>query len=399
MIASRCSHIAGRWVEGEKPCPVTDPASETEVCVLSAAPLQDVRKAVTEARRSFDDGVWTDRPARERAQVVRAFLDRLESMRDELVATLVAEAGQPVPFAETTQVEAGLALARATVDLYLSLPEEEATGVPVGELVRGRVALSVRRHEPVGVITAITPYNAALLMALQKVVPALLAGNSVVLRPSPLTPLSSLSLGVAAEDAGLPPGVLSVVIEDGPAGAELLTSHLGLDLVSFTGSTAVGRRILAQAAPTVKQVALELGGKSAQIYLPDARHRVGPGAAAVVAMTSGQACSAATRMLVPEERKEEVLATVSAVHAGLPVGPPTAPGTMLGPVISDGQRARCEEFVALVLRHGGRVVTGGGRPAGLERGYAGTTWNRPSSTCRTTATPPPRRRASDRCSR
>ncbi|OKI86169.1 aldehyde dehydrogenase family protein [Streptomyces sp. CB02414] len=369
VIGARRSFIAGRWVEGDVPFSVTNPADESQVCVLPCTPPAEVRRAVAEARKSFDEGVWADCPAEHRARVVGAFLDHLESMRGELVPTMVAEAGQPTWFAETTQLDAGLALARATVGLYLSMAHEEANQVPVDELVRGRVALSVRRYEPVGVVTAITPYNAALLMALQKVVPALMAGNSVIVRPSPLTPLSSLALGSAVEAAGLPPGVLSVVVEDGAAGAELLTSDPQVDLVSFTGSTEVGRRILAQAAPTVKRVALELGGKSAQIYLPDALHRVGAGAAGVVAATAGQACVAATRMLVPQEQREEVLATVSATYSALKVGPPTEPGTHLGPVISAQQRARCERFVALAQEHGGKVVAGGGRPAEPDRGY------------------------------
>ena len=152
-------------------------------------------------------------------------------------------------------------------------------------------------------------------MALQKLIPALMAGNSVILRPSPLTPISSLLLGSAADAAGLPPGVLSVVVEAGSAGAELLTTDPAVDMVSFTGSTAVGKQILAQAATTVKRVALELGGKSAQIYLPDAVERAVAGAVAVVATTSGQACVAATRMLVPQDRKDEVIEAVSRAYA------------------------------------------------------------------------------------
>jgi len=161
--------------------------------------------------------------------------------------------------------------------------------VPVDELVRGRVALSVRRYEPVGVVTAITPYNAALIMAFQKLIPALMAGNSVILRPSPLTPISSLIFGAAADAVDLPAGVLSVVVDGGAEAAQLLTTDAAVDMVSFTGSTAVGRQILAQGAPTVKRVALELGGKSAQIYLPDAVEHVARGAVAVVAATAGQA--------------------------------------------------------------------------------------------------------------
>src|SRR5262249_7544078 len=160
-------------------------------------------------------------------------------------------------------------------------------------------------------------------------------------RPSPLTPISSLAFGAAAQAVGLPPGVLSVVVEEGSAGAELLTTHPAVDMVSFTGSTAVGRRILAQAAPTVKRVALELRGKSAQIYLPAAVDRAATGAIMVVATTAGQACVAATRMLVPADRKEEVVEAVSRAYGALKVGPPTDPAMMMGPVINDAARARC----------------------------------------------------------
>jgi acyl-CoA reductase-like NAD-dependent aldehyde dehydrogenase len=369
VISARRSYVAGRWVDGDEVLPVENPADESHVADVSVTPLAEVRRALAEARRTFDDGVWADLPAGERARALHAFLDHVESSRAELVDTIVAEAGQPSWFAEQTQVLAGIALARAAVDLYLSLPHEDANPVPLDELVRGRVALSIRRHEPVGVVTAITPYNAPLLMAFQKLVPALMAGNSVILRPSPLTPISSLALGAAADAAGLPPGVLSVVVEAGSAGAELLTSDPAVDMVSFTGSTAVGRQILAQAAPTVKHVALELGGKSAQIYLPDALERAAAGAAAVVAATAGQACVAATRMLVPDDRKDEVIEAVRATYAAIVVGDPTDPRTTMGPVISAGQRERCERYVALAEEHGGKVVFGGSRPAGLTRGY------------------------------
>ena len=249
------------------------------------------------------------------------------------------------------------------------MKHEEASPVPVDDLVRGRVALSIRRHEPVGVVAAITPYNAALIMGFQKLIPALMAGNSVILRPSPLTPISSLVFGMAADAAGLPPGVLSVVVESGTASAELLTSHPAVDMVSFTGSTLAGRRILAQAAPTVKRVSLELGGKSAQIYLPDAVHRAAMGAAMVVMSTAGQACVAATRMLVPEEQREQVLEAVSGVYRSIKVGPPTQADATMGPVISAAQREKCEHLVEAAEEHGGKVVCGGGRPAGLDRGY------------------------------
>jgi acyl-CoA reductase-like NAD-dependent aldehyde dehydrogenase len=368
-ITERRSFVAGEWVDGDNALVVENPADESTVAELGSTPLRLVERAVLEARRTFDEGVWRDMQPTERSRVLGAFLDYVEGAREPLIGTIVAESGQPLSFADRLQVGTGVALARSTIELYLSLPQEEPNPVPVDELISGRVALSIRRYEPVGVVAAITPYNAAVIMAFQKIIPALMAGNSVVLRPSPLTPISSLVFGAAAEAAGLPAGVLSVVIEAGAAGAELMTTHPAVDMISFTGSTAVGRRIMAQAAPTVKRVALELGGKSAQIYLDDAVDKAAMGAMAVVAATAGQACVAATRMLVPNDRKAEVVDAVASMYGNITVGSPTDPTTLMGPVISAGQRARCERFVELAEKHGGKVAHGGRRPAQFDRGY------------------------------
>ncbi|MEV4238396.1 aldehyde dehydrogenase family protein [Nocardia sp. NPDC050408] len=369
ILAERRSYVAGSWVTGDDVVAVENPADESLVTELAAAPLTEIGRAITQGRRSFDSGVWADAPATERAQTLHAFLDHVEKAREQLVATMVAEAGQPLAFAEQSQFLSGMMLARNTIELYLSMRHEQAGQVPVDELTRGRVALSVRRHEPVGVVTVITPYNAAFVLALQKIMPALMAGNSVILRPSPLTPISSLIFGSAAEAAGLPPGVFSVVVESGSAGAQLLTSHPAVDMVSFTGSTAVGARIGAQAAPTIKRVALELGGKSAQIYLADAVTKAAAGATAVVARMAGQACVAATRMLVPREHKDEVLEAVSRAYANLTVGAPTDPATAMGPLISAAHRERCERLIEQAVGAGAIVGYGGGRPKGLDRGY------------------------------
>jgi len=369
IIAGERAYVAGEWVEGDRAFAVENPADETTVAEAGRTPPAAVERAIGAARDCFDRGTWADAPVAERARVLHALLDHVEASRAALVATIVAEAGQPAGMADGAQVAMGLTLARQTIDLYLRMTHEEANPVPVDDLVRGRVALSVRRHEPVGVVAAITPFNGAVIMAFQKLVPALMAGCSVVLRPSPLTPLSSLVFGAAADAAGLPAGVLSVVIEDGSDGAELLSAHPAVDMVSFTGSTAVGRAILAQAAPTVKRVALELGGKSAQIYLDDAVDRAAAGAFMVVAMTAGQACVAATRMLVPHDRKDEVVEAVAAAYATITVGDPRDAATLMGPVISAAQRERCERYVALAEAHGGKVAAGGGRPAGLGRGW------------------------------
>jgi acyl-CoA reductase-like NAD-dependent aldehyde dehydrogenase len=369
IIGERTSYVAGRWVEGDESLPVENPADETQVTEVSVTPMAEFERAVTEARRAFDEGPWATTPVAERAQRVGAFIDHVVANSDALVETMSAEAGQPKMFAQGAQLGMGVSLGRTTIDLYQSMTHEATNPVPIDELVTGRVALSVRRHEPIGVVAAITPYNAAIVMAFQKLIPALMAGNTVILRPSPLTPISSLVFGSAAEAAGLPPGVLSVVVEGGASGAELLTTHAGVDMVSFTGSTAVGKQILAQASSTVKRVALELGGKSAQIYLPDAIEKAAAGAMMVVAMTAGQACVAATRMFVPRDRKDEVLEAVSAAYASIVVGPPSDPTALMGPVISAAQRDRCERFVGLAEEHGGKVTTGGARPSGFDRGY------------------------------
>jgi aldehyde dehydrogenase (NAD+) len=369
FVSGAQTYVAGSWVDGDRTFAVENPADESIVGHVAVTPLPEVDRAIESARATFDEGTWAERSTADRARVLNALLDHLEGNKDSLVATVMAEAGQPRFLAEAAQISMGITLGRQTIDLYQSMMHEEANPVPVDDLVRGRVVLSIRRHEPVGVVVAITPYNGAMIMAFQKLIPALMAGNSVVLRPSPLTPLSSLAFGAAANAAGLPPGVLSVVLEDGSEAAELLTTDPRVDMISFTGSTAVGRQILAQAAPTVKRVALELGGKSAQIYLDDALDHAPNGALAVVAMTAGQACVAATRMLVPNARKEEVIDAVSASYGSITVGDPHDPTMLMGPLISAAQRDRCERYVALAEKHSGKVACGGGRPEGLDRGY------------------------------
>jgi aldehyde dehydrogenase (NAD+) len=369
ILTERRSFVAGQWVEGDEPFPIVNPADESTVTQLGATRLEDVGRAIAEARQSFDEGVWADRPVRERAQTVHSLLDGIESAHEPLVATMVAEAGQPVMFAEMAQYAAGIALSRNTIDLFLALAEEEANPVPVDELVRGRVAASVRRYEPVGVVTAITPYNGAIIMAFQKLIPALMAGNSVILRPSPLTPLSSLVFGSAAEAAGLPPGVLSVVVEQGAGGAELLTTDGRVDMVSFTGSTVVGQRIAAAGAPSMKRMLMELGGKGAAVVFEDADIKAAVGAiGSTWAFHSGQICTAPTRAVVHRSILDQVIDGLSTFAGFLKVGDPTQADTVVGPLISGAQRQRVLDHIE-TGRQQGEVVVGGGRPGHLDTGY------------------------------
>lgn len=218
-------------------------------------------------------------------------------------------------------------------------------------------------------VAAITPYNFPLQTNVWKVFSALAAGCPIVLRPSPLTPLSALVFGLAAVEADLPEGVLNVIVEAGAEGAELLSKDPRIDCVSFTGSTTVGRQIAAQAAATVKRLVLELGGKSVQLYLPDALDGVVAGVCTVFGSHAGQACAAQARALVPEDRLDEVVERIAGATKMLQVGDPQDPKSVVGPLISAAQRDRVERLVEEGIAAGARLVTGGQRPPHLERGY------------------------------
>jgi aldehyde dehydrogenase (NAD+) len=375
LVASRSPFVDGAFVRGSgAPFDVTDPATEETVCTVEGASIEQVADAIAAARRAFDEGPWPRMTLDERCDALLRVADALEERRDTLADTVIAEAGCPRSFTQMMQVGMGLASSRDLVGLARRLPEWEHNEMPLSEYVAGdKVKLSIRAYEPVGVVAAITPSNFPFTTNLWKIVPALATGCTAVLRPSPATPLEATVLGEAAADAGLPPGVLNVVLEPGPEGAELLTTHPDVDLVSFTGSSAVGRRIGGQAGATMKRLILELGGKSVQLYLPDALEE-GPGGAATGAFGvffahAGQGCSLQTRMLVPEESKAAVLDAVGATAGSLAIGDTRDASTMLGPVVSAASRARIEGLVAQGVDAGGRIVAGGGRPASRDRGY------------------------------
>ena len=365
--------IEGRSVVGEgEVIAVENPATEEIFARFPGASPAQFDAAIGAARRAFDSGGWSLKSPGERAAVVRRLLDRLVAQRAMLQDVIVREtgcpAGSPVMFA---QLDSPLKATRDLVDLYLSLPEVEDSGQPLSERINaaGSLVLSVRRHAPIGVVAAISAYNFPLFLNLWKIVPALLVGDTVVLRPSPLTPLSALALADAAREAGLPDGVLNIVAEAGSEGAVLLTTDPRVDMVTFTGSNEVGARVMAQAAGTLKRVQLELGGKSAQIYLPDSVERAASAAASVCLAHAGQGCVLGTRVLVPEAAKARVMEAMAASLRGVVIGDPKDPQTQMGPVISAAQRARCETYVRLATEAGAKVVLGGARPAHLSRGY------------------------------
>lgn len=365
--------IDGRFVQGAGArLDVEDPAIETAFATAPTADLAQVDAAIAAAHRAFESGPWARTPVADRVTVLERMANALASRRDELVETTIRETGSPVMLAQWAQVGMALDQARQLPELFATLPEWEHNEMPLDAHLGATgadVMMSIRRFEPCGVVAAITPYNFPLQTNVWKVFSALAAGCSVVLRPSPLTPLSALAFGLAAAEAELPPGALNVIVEPGAEGAHLLTTDPRVDCVSFTGSTAVGRQIGAQAATTVKRLILELGGKSVQLYLPDAVDNVVGGVCTVFGSHSGQACAAQGRVLVPHDRVDDVVERLVGAVRALPVGDPHDSKTLVGPLISASQRQRVLDLVDEGITDGARLVTGGGRPAHLDRGY------------------------------
>ncbi len=379
LVSARQPFIDGEWVGGVGgTVTVTSPANGEIVAAVEGASPKQVEQAILAARRAFDEGPWPTLSREERAAAIRRFAQALEARRQLLIETVIQETGCPRGVTEAAQVGMALSSIRELTDLYASLPEWEYNELPLAEhFVGSSVRMSIRRFEPAGVVAAITPYNFPLITNVWKVVPALLAGCTVVLRPSPLTPLEATVFGEVAEEAGLPPGVLNVVVEEGSEGAVMLTTHPAVDVVSFTGSTSVGRAVATQAASTLKRVILELGGKSVALHLPDVFDAAGGGGIAsvlgpaltVFASHAGQGCALQTRVLVPEQQRAAVVEAIAAAAGSLKIGDPSDPATMVGPLITEIQRGRVDDLVQRGVAQGARIATGGRAPAGLDRGW------------------------------
>lgn len=372
-MTNHAAYIDGAFVVGKgETLSVENPSDGSDVLRMPGASAEQVEAAIQSARKAFDRGDWSERSALQRAAVLRRYIEALARRADAITDLIVAEAGCPRHSSSmASQVALPLRQAPQILDLFLSLPEIEENPLPLFERISPlkQTVQSLRRYTPIGVVAAIAAYNFPFLTALWKVIPALISGNTVVLRPSPLTPLSALVFGEAASEAELPPGVLNIVLEGGIEGARLLTTHAAVDMVAFTGSSSVGAQVMAQAAPTMKRLQLELGGKSAQIFLPDVLDRVAPMAAGVCTAHAGQGCALGTRLFVPQDRKAEIAEQIAAAFNKVRIGPADSADTQLGPVISAAQVARCEHFVKAAIEQGGRIAAGGKRPAHLPRGH------------------------------
>ena len=357
--------------EGERMV-VINPGTEEVLTEFAGASPTQIEAAITAARRAYDSGVWSGRRPAERAETLRRFMTYLAAQRERLVDLAVREAGCPISSGTmAAQVDTPLKHGFDIIDLYLQLPDIEENPLPLAERTppRGGAVQSLRRYAPVGVVAGISAYNFPFFTNLWKVMPALLTGNTVVLRPNPLTPLAALIFGEAALAAELPPGVLNVIADPGAGGGIALSTHPDVDMVAFTGSTAVGKQVAVQAAATMKRLQLELGGKSAQIYLPDSVAEARAAAAIVCMAHAGQGCALGTRIFVPESEKPQVLQAMAAMLSNVRIGDPADPATKVGPVVNAAQRDRCQRFVDLAVEAGAKVVCGGKRPASPARGF------------------------------
>ncbi|MEE4546915.1 aldehyde dehydrogenase [Streptomyces sp. V4-01] len=366
MITYDRLFIAGSWVEPSSPelLDIASPHDQEVVGRAAQAQPADIDRAVAAARASFETGEWRLTPPAQRIAVLRR-LNALREENAEKVAHLISlENGSAGWF-----TRAGQPGMTRQANAYLKAAEEfgwEETLVPCDPAVPTR---SVVRREAIGVVAAVIPWNSPFSSATSKIIPALLAGNSVILKVSPENSLSMGYLAELLEQAGLPRGVVSVLPADRET-SEYLVSHPDVDKIAFTGSTRAGRRIAAIAGEQLKRVSLELGGKSAAVILPDADVRVAvAGLKFGSLLNNGESCIAQTRILAPRERYEEVVAALKELVESLKVGDPNDPDTFVGPMIRPDQQERVRDYIRLGIEEGARLVTGGPQvPEGLEKG-------------------------------
>ncbi len=367
MITYDRLFIAGDWTEPSDPelLDIRSPHDRSVIGRAAQARPADVDRAVAAARASFDEGTWRRTPPAERVAVLRRFNELREADAERIAALISRENGSAGWF--TLAGQPGLT---RQANAYLKAAEEFAWEETLAPSDPASPVRSVVRREAIGVVAAVIPWNSPFSSATSKIIPALLAGNSVVLKVSPENSLSMGLLAELLERVGLPRGVVSVLPADRET-SEYLVSHPDVDKIAFTGSTRAGRRIASLAGEQLKRVSLELGGKSAAIVLPDADvAEAVRGLKFGSLLNNGESCIAQTRILAPRARYEEVVAALKELVESLKVGAPDAPDTFIGPMIREDQQQRVLHYVRLGIEEGARLVTGGPHvPEGLEDGY------------------------------
>ena len=346
--------------------PTVNPATEEVLGTAADATTEDMSRALDAARRAFDTTAWSSDAAL-RVRCIRQLQQAMREHIEELREITMAEVGAPRMLTAMAQLEGPVSDLSFPADTAESYSWRTDLGVasPMGIATQRTVV-----REPVGVVAAITPWNFPHQINLAKIGPALAAGNTLVLKPAPDTPWCAAVLGELAERTDLPPGVLNIVTSNDHAVGAMLSSDPRVDMVSFTGSTATGRAVMAASAATIKKVFLELGGKSAFLVLDDADLAGACSMAGFTAsMHAGQGCAITTRLVVPRARYDEAVQAAAATMSGIRPGDPNDPGTICGPVISARQRDRVQSYLDLALAEGGTFACGGGRPADRDRGF------------------------------
>jgi aldehyde dehydrogenase (NAD+) len=366
LLDSYPLYIDGRWVDPERGrYDDISPASGATIAQAPDASLADVDTAISAARRAFDSGPWTNATPEERGRCLNQLGTALMQHADEFFALSQAEWGC-IANERLIQVDGPAFMAMNAGELAAELTDE-----PINAF--GGAGTTLLRHEPLGVVSILTPWNFPHSLNVMKVSRALAAGNTVVLKPSPLTPLAGLALArIIDEHTDIPPGVVNVVTPSGIEASKLLTTDPRIDMVSFTGSSAVGREVMAAAGGTMKRILLECGGKSAGIFLDDVEvtdellERI---LFDGCSLHAGQACILQSRLLLPEPIHDEVVDRLVELAGRIKVGDPTDPEVGMGPLISGAQLERVEAHVAAAVNAGATLVAGGRRPPDLNKGF------------------------------
>jgi aldehyde dehydrogenase (NAD+) len=354
--------IGGKWVSpaSNDVLSVVSPFTESVLAEVPHASRQDVDRAVTAAREAYDHGPWPQWTLAQRTEVLRDLSKRLAVNRDLFASILTDEMGAPI-----SQTIGQADRSGELIDTFVEL----AADYPFRSLVQGPSGNALVTREPIGVLSVIVPFNAPLLISIITMVPALLAGNTVIVKSSPETPIDSYLLAELCHEVGFPEGVVNVLPADREV-SEYLVSHPGVNLVAFTGSSAAGKRIASVCGQSLKRVHLELGGKSAAIILDDADLDATAESLRMGALrNNGQVCQLPTRILIPNHLEYSFLERLSAMVSSMPIGDPKDPRTQIGPLVSSRQRDRVEGFINTGREQGAKVVVGGGRPEAFERGW------------------------------
>ncbi len=352
-------YIDGKWVDPVTPRPhdVINPSNEEAFARISLGSKADVDKAVAAARRAFETFSRTTKE--ERLAVLKKIVEVYQKHYGEIVEAISTEMGAPLGLSKNAQAAMGIAHIGQAMKVLKDFNFET---------VKGSTAIV---YEPVGVIGMITPWNWPINQIACKVAPAIAAGCTMVLKPSEIAPMNALLFAQVMDEAGVPPGVFNLINGDGPGVGEAMSAHPGIDMMSFTGSTRAGIAVAKAAADTVKRVAQELGGKSANIILDDAdlKKAVVSGVMNMFS-NSGQSCNAPSRMFVPRAKADEAAGIAKVAAERAKVGDPFAEGTTMGPVVSEAQYNKIQGLIQKGIEEGATLVTGGlGRPEGLNRGY------------------------------